>query len=177
MKAARVSLKRAWQYALVANLALLLVILTSNVINMVYRGSITSATPISALIVLIFVAVAIVFTSVLHFHCWLLLHLAFRRATPGKAIGYLFIPFFNWYWVFPSFVYLAQGWSRAAQCEENKAKELRNVAIAIGVMFIPSITGLFVPILIICALIFYSEIVKIAVSSPTVEKAEAGRRD
>jgi hypothetical protein len=34
------------------------------------------------------------------------------RTTPGAAIGYLFIPFFNMYWIFQSFLGLAKDWNR-----------------------------------------------------------------
>lgn len=34
------------------------------------------------------------------------------RSTPGKAIGFLFIPFFNYYWIFQAFNGLAKDWNR-----------------------------------------------------------------
>jgi hypothetical protein len=34
------------------------------------------------------------------------------RTTPGAAIGYLFIPFFNLYWIFQAFLGLAKDWNR-----------------------------------------------------------------
>ena len=34
------------------------------------------------------------------------------RSTPGKAIGFLFIPFFNYYWLFMAFYGLAKDWNQ-----------------------------------------------------------------
>ncbi|MGE9270364.1 MAG: DUF4339 domain-containing protein [Verrucomicrobiales bacterium] len=34
------------------------------------------------------------------------------RSTPGKAIGFLFIPFFNLYWIFQAFYGLAKDWNQ-----------------------------------------------------------------
>lgn len=34
------------------------------------------------------------------------------RSTPGKAIGFLFIPFFNYYWIFQAFNGFAADWNR-----------------------------------------------------------------
>jgi hypothetical protein len=34
------------------------------------------------------------------------------RSTPGKAVGFLFIPFYNYYWLFMAFHGLAKDWNR-----------------------------------------------------------------
>lgn len=34
------------------------------------------------------------------------------RSTPGKAVGFLFIPLFNYYWIFQAFNGLAKDWNR-----------------------------------------------------------------
>jgi hypothetical protein len=36
------------------------------------------------------------------------------RSTPGKAVGFLFIPFFNIYWLFQAYLGLAKDWNRTA---------------------------------------------------------------
>lgn len=36
----------------------------------------------------------------------------FARTTPGAAIGFLFIPFFNMYWIFQAFLGLAKDWNK-----------------------------------------------------------------
>ena len=55
---------------------------------------------ISVLGVLQFVVVQIVFTFILILRMWSAIQDGYARTTPGKAIGFLFIPFFNIYWIF-----------------------------------------------------------------------------
>ena len=62
----------------------------------------------------------VVFSMILHYKCWKALPWPFNNVsamgpvTPGKAVGFLFIPFFNFYWVFPSFAGLGKGWNNWA---------------------------------------------------------------
>jgi hypothetical protein len=61
--------------------------------------------PISGtLLLLLFfsIPVPIVFNAILHFQCWKKIPRDFARLTPGKAVGFLFIPFYALYWLFPS---------------------------------------------------------------------------
>jgi hypothetical protein len=43
---------------------------------------------------------------------WSYLRFGNPRTTPGKAVGFLFLPFFNLYWIFVAFHGLAQDWNR-----------------------------------------------------------------
>lgn len=64
------------------------------------------------------------------------------RSTPGKAIGFLFIPFFNLYWLFQAFYGLAQDWNRTV----DAYPDLRSV---------PKLSeGVFLTFCI-CAIVFY----------------------
>ena len=45
---------------------------------------------------------------VLLYKIWAIIQIGPVRTTPGKAVGYLFIPYFNLYWIFRVFL----GWSR-----------------------------------------------------------------
>ena len=56
-----------------------------------------------ALLGIVPLILGLVFTCILHYKCWKAVPAGFARLTPGKAVGYLFIPFYNLYWVFPSF--------------------------------------------------------------------------
>ena len=47
----------------------------------------------------------------LHYRCWEALPERFRATSPGQAVGYLFIPLFNFYWAFISFPKLAAGFN------------------------------------------------------------------
>jgi hypothetical protein len=50
---------------------------------------------------------AVVFAVLVH-RMWTAIQDGKVRTTPGKAVGYLFIPFYNFYWVFQSFL----GWAQ-----------------------------------------------------------------
>lgn len=67
-------------------------------------------------------------------------HLA--RTTPGKAIGFLFIPFFNIYWLFQAFKGLATDWNKTASSynELQQAPRLSDgvfLTFCIGCFFPP----------------------------------------
>jgi len=53
------------------------------------------------------------------YRAWRLLQPGNVRTTPGKAIGYMFIPFFSGYWVFVLFVGLANDWNRVMAAHPN----------------------------------------------------------
>lgn len=49
----------------------------------------------------------------IHLHrAWSILQPVGARTTPGAAVGFLFIPFFNLYWLFVAYKGLAEDWSR-----------------------------------------------------------------
>ncbi len=81
--------------------------------------------------------VGCVLWSILHYSCWKALPERFRATTPGKAIGFLFIPLFHFYWVFVSFPKLADGFN-AVRAEQPglPLKNLRGAGIASAVCFI-----------------------------------------
>lgn len=47
-----------------------------------------------------FLIVQMIYTFVILWKMWSSIQDGFARATPGKAVGFLFIPFFNIYWIF-----------------------------------------------------------------------------
>ena len=55
------------------------------------------------------IIVAVVFIFILHYRCWQAVDETHRVTTPGKAVGYMFIPFYNCYWAFISYPKLVQG--------------------------------------------------------------------
>ncbi len=46
---------------------------------------------------------AAVITYIMLYRFWELIQDGYARTTPGKAIGFLFIPFFNYYWIFEAY--------------------------------------------------------------------------
>ncbi|MDA8746143.1 DUF4339 domain-containing protein [Rubripirellula amarantea] len=86
----------------------------------------------------IFLAYTVVWAW-LHFRLWDSLPQECRATTPAKAVGFLFIPIFNLYWVFLSFVYLADGLdSWASHRNESSAGGLRTLAILCSCVFVGS---------------------------------------
>jgi hypothetical protein len=68
-------------------------------------------------VVIIFVAAAASITALILqliyiSRLWSCLRFANPRTTPGKAVGFLFIPLFNFYWIFVAFYGLSQDWNR-----------------------------------------------------------------
>jgi len=51
---------------------------------------------------------------VFHYRLWALIPPEYAETTPGRAVGYLFIPFYNFYWMFQSFVGVARSLNRCA---------------------------------------------------------------
>ncbi len=53
------------------------------------------------------------------YRAWNCLRFGGPRTTPGKAIGFLFIPFFNIYWIFVALYGLSQDWNRIMASHPN----------------------------------------------------------
>lgn len=47
------------------------------------------------------IASMVLFLVIVH-RCWGLIQDGYARTTPGKAVGFLFIPFYSFYWIFPA---------------------------------------------------------------------------
>ncbi len=56
-----------------------------------------------SLLVIPFAVVSVVFTMMFLYQCWSLIPKKNRRAWPGQYVGFLFVPFYNLYWVFPAY--------------------------------------------------------------------------
>lgn len=80
-----------------------------------------------ALIGSLFIAVAAVSITLLVVGCiylyraWFILQPGGARTTPGLAVGLLFIPLFNLYWIFVSYVGWAKDWNRIQASHQNLA--------------------------------------------------------
>ncbi len=55
----------------------------------------------------------VVFQMILHYQCWAVLADDRPRTTPGRAVGFLFIPLFNIWWLVPSLIGLDRDQGRA----------------------------------------------------------------
>jgi serine/threonine protein kinase len=78
--------------------------------------------------------VGCVFWSIMHYSCWQALPEKYRATTPGRALGFLFIPLFNFYWFFVSFPILATGFNALKrERPELPIRNLRGVGIAYAI--------------------------------------------
>ena len=77
------------------------------------------------------------------YRAWKLIQPGNVRTTPGKAIGFLFIPFYNIYWMFIAVGALPADWNRVMNSHPNLSQAPRlSTGLAITSLFIP-IVGIF----------------------------------
>lgn len=82
-------------------------------------------------------AAAITTWAVFHYQLWKFLPDHVSETTPGKAVGFLFIPFFNCYWVFQSYLGVNRGLNKLADASELPQPRVNmGIAIAACVFFV-----------------------------------------
>ena len=72
---------------------------------------INTNSPVYGLVVLVFFALwgfSYIYHFVALYRCWAVLQGSTARTSPGKAVGYMFIPFYNIYWIFIAYRGLAE---------------------------------------------------------------------
>ena len=67
----------------------------------------------------LFLLSAAIYQLVILARAWYCLRAASPRTTPGMAVGMLFIPFYNLYWIFIAYNSLAADWNRLASRAAN----------------------------------------------------------
>jgi hypothetical protein len=85
--------------------------------------------------------------GLLHWACWKALPEHLRFTTPQRAVGYMFVPFYNFYWGFVSFPKLADGvirWQVARGL--RAADQLRGLALAMAIANVCNMTIGFIPV-------------------------------
>jgi len=55
---------------------------------------------------------SVVVYSMFIYRMWAAIQDGYARTTPGKAVGFIFIPFFNFYWIFQVFQGFAEDYNR-----------------------------------------------------------------
>jgi len=76
------------------------------------------------------------FFSVIVRRAWASIDGGSEGLSPGKAQGFLWIPFFNFYWVFPALVSLATQTNAKADAEQNPAGRItRGFGLVIAILF------------------------------------------
>jgi len=86
------------------------------------------------------------FFSVIVRRAWASIDGGAEGMSPGKAQGFLWIPFFNFYWVFPALVSLATQTNAKADAEQNpSARITRGFGLVIAILFsVTTLTDLLV---------------------------------
>jgi DNA-directed RNA polymerase subunit RPC12/RpoP len=98
---------------------------------------------------------------VLLYKMWSALQAGPVRATPGKAVGLLFIPFYNFYWMFQAILgwtrdynaFVAQRGIESPPAPEGLAKTLCILAL---VGAVPCLAPLALPVVVVLMLVFYA---------------------
>nr|MBR9809478.1 DUF4339 domain-containing protein [bacterium] len=74
---------------------------------------------VGLLIGLIIITIAMILSYIFVYRAWYILQPGGARTSPGKAVGFMFIPLFNIYWMFVSFHGWAQDWNRIRNSHSN----------------------------------------------------------
>ncbi len=86
------------------------------------------------------------------YRAWVCLQLGAPRTTPGKAVGFLFIPFFNIYWFFVAINGLPKDWNRIVSSYEDlkaapKLSETTFLLFCIGIFIAPLALVMIFPVM------------------------------
>lgn len=68
---------------------------------------------------LVVFVIGAIFGFIFLYRAWFILQPGGARTTPGKAVGFMFIPFFNFYWKFVAFHGWSQDWNRIRAAHDN----------------------------------------------------------
>lgn len=100
---------------------------------------------------------------IVHYHSWAMLPPKVATTTPGKAVGFLFIPVFHFYWVFVSFYNLASDANRTLEALKVKNQRVNpgigtGLAISWILMSFPEIWPLAVVASIVMTLLLIQQV-------------------
>lgn len=84
-----------------------------------------------------------IYSYIILYRAWSCLRYGAPRTTPGAAIGLMFVPFFNMYWIFQAYKGLATDWNRIVQSYPDLQPAPR---LSEGV-FLTFCIGFFIPFL------------------------------
>jgi hypothetical protein len=82
----------------------------------------------------------------LHYECWKALPERYRATTPGRAVGFLFIPAFNFVWAFITFPRLADGFNAwRADLPGLPMKNMQALGVLKAILFVSFWTIAWIP--------------------------------
>ena len=89
---------------------------------------------------------SIVLCCILHYRCWKAIPENFRAISPASAVGFLFVPFYNFYWAFVTWPKLAESltaWQRGIG--RSHVTNVHGLAVTYGILFVLSFIVGFIP--------------------------------
>jgi len=90
---------------------------------------------------------SIVFEMIVFYRCWKALPPFYRTTTPAKAVGFLCIPFFNFYWGIKIFPELAKGYYDMDQLVGSRTlNDVSRAGSAYAILFLVSNIIVFIPL-------------------------------
>jgi hypothetical protein len=101
----------------------------------------------------------------LHYRLWKLIPSDIARTTPGKAVGFLLIPFFNIYWVFVSYVGLSQDMNETLRQQGSSYQVSEGWATALCAIVIYFVL---LPVLLVIAVSLHEGLVVVLVVSTLI---------
>jgi hypothetical protein len=90
------------------------------------------------LLVGFFILYASIMYMVLLYKAWAAIQDGQARTTPGKAVGFCFIPFFNFYWIFQAFYGFAVDFNRYAARHSLSARVPEGLFLAYPILLLVS---------------------------------------
>ena len=122
----------------------------------------------------------------LHYRLWKLIPKDVAQTTPGKAVGFMFIPFFNFYWISVSYLGLSKGLTEMLRHREIQSPISHALSITFGILFVipastwekePTLIVLHVLLQCIVGILFYRSAKNGAVALLKHGKEETQERD
>lgn len=113
-------------------------ILTDYIVNLSYAGTWAVA---SSILLLLFGCAAILFGAtiwyLLLYRAWSAVQDGYASITPEKAVGFIFIPFYNFYWIFKAWYGFARDYNRYIERNRlNTPKLEESLFLAFCILFI-----------------------------------------
>ncbi len=137
---------------------------------MVFGDADEDALGVLAILGVVPIILGLIFTCILHYKCWKAVPDGFARLTPGKAVGYLFIPFYNLYWAFPSFGGLGSDCAMVATKKGLRGfSALPGLGLTYAILWVVNFVAQHIPVLgfftavadFVIWLLFYSSVVRL----------------
>ncbi len=118
-------------------------------------GSLTVFTFLPAVFGALLVVIASTYFFIVLFRCWALLEGSTAKMTPERAVGFLFIPLFNIYWIFRAIKDLADAMNEFIEVNNLPVKKISvKLSLAASVAFVLNAVAILGPISALAGLVY-----------------------